>query len=390
VFTPNQSPPPAELTAIVLAAGASTRMHGFKPLLDLGGQSVLARVVGLLQNGGAAPVVVVTGHRAPELEPLVRQLGARPVFNPAHVQGMFSSLRAGLAALPSRAEAFFLLPVDIPLVRAHTLIRLVQAWAAGQGPVLLPTFQGEPGHPPLISTELVPAIAAHDGAGGLRGFWEAHPGLIAEVPVADRFILRDQDRPEDYQALRDELPGYHAPSPAECLTLLSEVAGLSAELVIHSRAVGAVALALAQQVNTAGGGLDQDLALAGGLLHDLAKGTPDHAAAGAAQLRELGFAAVAPLAAGHVDLEVDGQAPLSEVELVHLADKLVQGGRLVGLEERFAAKLARHGDQAQARAAIQRRRETARLIRQRVEQAMGKSLDQALAKVDPGGTEWTG
>ncbi len=386
---PDQSQPPAELAAIVLAAGASTRMHRFKPLLDLGGRSVLARVVGLLQEGGASPVLVVTGHRAPELEPLIRRLGAKPVFNPAHAQGMFSSLQAGLSALPSRGEAFFLLPVDIPLVRGHTLIRLLQAQAAGQGPVLLPTFQGEPGHPPLISCELVPAIASYSGAHGLRGFWEAHPGLIAEVPVADRFILRDLDQPEDYQALRAELAGYHAPDPDECLALLGEVAGQPAELVAHSRAVGAVALALAQQVNAAGGALDQDLALAGGLLHDLAKGAPDHAATGAAQLEELGFGAVAPLAAGHLDLEVDRQALLSEVELVHLADKLVDGARLVGLEERFAAKLARHGDQPQARAAIERRRETALRIRRRVEQAMGKRLDQALAKVDLGGAEET-
>lgn len=295
----NQSP-----AAVVLAAGLSSRMGKFKPLLLLGGQSVLARVVGLLRQGGAAPVLVVLGHRAAELEPVVRSLGAVPVINPDYEQGMFSSLRTGLAALPPDCPAFFLLPVDIPLVRTHTLTRLRAAWEQGLGPVLHPTFQGQWGHPPLIAAELAPAIMAYDGTGGLRGFWESRPELAREVPVADRFVLRDQDHPQDYEELTAALDGYQIPDQDECLALLEEVLELGPELVAHCRLVGRMAQALARAAQTKGAALNPRLALAGGLLHDVAKGQPDHPAAGAALLREMGFATVAPLAARHADIEL--------------------------------------------------------------------------------------
>lgn len=370
----------ASPAGMVLAAGLSSRMKQFKPLLPLGNQSVLARVVGLLRQGGASPVLVVLGHRAKELEPLVLSLGAMPVLNPDYEQGMFTSLRAGLAALPPACEAFFLLPVDIPLVRPHTLARLRAARNLGQGPVLHPTFQDERGHPPLISASLAPAIAAYDGPGGLRGFWDRHPELAQEVPVADRFILRDQDHPQDYAALKSELAGYDVPDQAECLALLQDVLRLDSGLVAHSQAVGQVALALALAARSAGAQVNPALALAGGLLHDVAKGQADHPAAGAALLRELGFAALAPLAAGHVDIEIKPDSPLSETELVHLADKLVAADHRVALDQRFENKMERKGDSPEAEAAIQRRWDLARRIAGRVEATLGMSLEDCLGK----------
>ncbi|MBU4276987.1 MAG: NTP transferase domain-containing protein [Proteobacteria bacterium] len=379
----NSNSPAAAIPAgLVLAAGLSSRMKQFKPLLPLGGQSVLARVVGLLRDAGAAPVLVVLGHRAAELEPVVRSLGATPVLNPYYEQGMFSSLRAGLAALPPTCRAFFLLPVDIPLVRPHTLARLRAAWDQGRGPVLHPTFRGEWGHPPLIAANLAPAIMAYDGPGGLRGFWDLHPELAQEVAVADRFILRDQDHPQDYDALKAELPGYDTPDQAECLALLREVLQLEPELVAHSVMVGRVAQALAQAARKAGAAVSPSLALAGGLLHDVAKGQADHPAAGAELLAGLGFAAVAPLAARHVDIDLIPGAPLGEAELVHLADKLVQADRRVALGQRFEDKLARKGNSPEARAAIQRRWDLARSITQRVEAALSMGLEECLERAD--------
>ncbi|MBU1154295.1 MAG: NTP transferase domain-containing protein [Proteobacteria bacterium] len=363
---------------LVLAAGLSSRMKQFKPLLPLGGQSVLARVVGLLRGAGAAPVLVVLGHRATELEPVVRSLGATPVLNPDYEQGMFSSLRAGLAALPPTCRAFFLLPVDIPLVRPHTLARLHAAWDQGRGPVLHPTFQGEWGHPPLIAASLAPDIMGYDGPGGLRGFWDLHPELAQEVAVADRFILRDQDHPQDYDALKAELPEYDTPDEAECLALLRELLLLKQELVAHSVMVGRVAQALAQAARKAGAAVSPSLALAGGLLHDVAKGQADHPAAGAELLAGLGFAAVAPLAARHVDIDLIPGAPLGEAELVHLADKLVQADHRVVLDQRFEDKLARKGNSPEARAAIQRRWDLARSIAQRVEAVLGIGVEECL------------
>lgn len=377
---PYPSPDNPSPAGVVLAAGLSSRMGEFKPLLPLGEQSVLGRVVGLLRQGGADPVLVVLGHRAAELEPVARSLGAVPVFNPDYEQGMFSSLGAGLAALPPNCPAFFLLPVDIPLVRYHTLASLRAAWEQGLGPVLHPTFQGQWGHPPLIAAELAPAIMAYDGPGGLRGFWDRHPELAHEVPVADRFILRDQDHPRDYAEMKAALADYQIPDQEECLALLKEVLESGPELVAHCRLVGRVAQALAQAAQGQGAALNPRLALAGGLLHDVAKGRPDHPAVGAALLRDMGFAAVAPLAARHADIDVAPGAPLSEAELVHLADKLVKDDRRVSLSRRFGITQERKGHTPEARAAIQGRWDLARFIAERVEAVLGESLEECLRR----------
>eukprot|EP01022_Parablepharisma_sp_SALTPOND_P008872 TRINITY_DN137152_c0_g1_i1.p2 TRINITY_DN137152_c0_g1~~TRINITY_DN137152_c0_g1_i1.p2 ORF type:complete len:371 (+),score=100.32 TRINITY_DN137152_c0_g1_i1:82-1194(+) len=326
------------LAGRVLAAGVASRMKQVQPLLPLGGQSVLARGVGLLKGAGADPVLVVLGPRAEEMAPEVRRLGAVPVLNAEYEQGMFSSLRTGLSALPAACQAFFLLPVDIPMVRPHTLARLRAAWAQGQGPVLHPTFQGERGHPPLISTGLAEAIADYQGPGGLRGFWEQAPDMAHEVPVADRFILRDQDHPEDYAAMKAELIDYDTPDQTECLALLTDVLELAPGLVAHSVMVGRVAQALALAAKQAGAALSPELALAGGLLHDVAKGQPDHPAAGAALLGEMGFAKLAPLAARHIRIEIAPNAPVDEAELVHLADKLVKADQRVAWTNALGTK----------------------------------------------------
>jgi len=144
--------------------------------------------------------------------------------------------------------------------------------------------------------------------------------------------------------------------------------------------VGRVAQALAQAAQEMGAAVSPALALAGGLLHDVAKGQADHPAAGAELLRELGFPAISPLAAKHVDIDIAPGVPLGEAELVHLADKLVQADHRVALDARFEDKLARKGGSPEARGAIQRRWDLARSIARRVEAALGMGLEECLSR----------
>src|ERR1035437_1975917 len=100
----------SRLAAIVLAAGYSSRMAEFKPLLPLAGSTALERCIGLFHAAGVAEVIAVLGHRAEELQPLAERAGARCIFNSRFEQGMFSSLFARRRALSSGGEAAFGLP----------------------------------------------------------------------------------------------------------------------------------------------------------------------------------------------------------------------------------------------------------------------------------------
>ncbi len=186
-------------------------MQGFKPLLDVGGQTFLEHAIGLFRRGGIEDIVTVVGHRAQELLPVVQAAASRPVINVRYRDGMFSSIQAGIAALSDSGDAFFLLPVDIPLVRPATVRQLIEGFYGHlKPPVCHPRFQSRRGHPPLISCRLIDQTLAYDGPDGLRGFLRSVEDQAIDITVNDPFIHLDADTDEDLTALREKYSRYGA------------------------------------------------------------------------------------------------------------------------------------------------------------------------------------
>ncbi|MFY9942037.1 MAG: DVU_1551 family NTP transferase, partial [Desulfobacterales bacterium] len=345
---------PASVAALILSAGFSERMGDFKPLMTLGGETLLERAVRLFQSVGVRAVHVVVGHRAAELTPRVEGVGGRCVFNPAYAEGMFSSVVAGAACLAAGTEAFFVLPVDIPLVRPSTLRELLRALPEGGSAVCHPIFGGRRGHPPLIGGRYIQRILSWREDGGLAallGRLEAH---ALDVPVVDEGIHLDMDRPEDHRRLAALLERRGVLSPAECGALLDRLQ-VSPAVAAHCRAVADVALRVAEALNAAGSGLDLGLVWGAALVHDMLRGAPDHALRGGALLRALDVPLMAEVVEAHMNIALQTEGPVREAEVVYLADKLVMGDRFVGLDERFAERLGQKTADPQARAAARRR-----------------------------------
>ncbi len=140
-----------KISAIILAAGYSSRMGTLKPILKLGDKTILERAIRLFRDVGIEDVIVVVGHGAEQIIPIVHDCGARAVMNGQFDRGMFSSVQAGVNALSPESEAFFVLPVDIPSVSSQTIRDLLTAYWGGKSKIVVPAFQGRRGHPPLIS-----------------------------------------------------------------------------------------------------------------------------------------------------------------------------------------------------------------------------------------------
>jgi CTP:molybdopterin cytidylyltransferase MocA len=357
-------------------------MKDFKPLLPLGRLTALERAMTTFLEAGVEDLRIVTGHRGAELEAVVTRLGGRVVHNRDYAAGMFSSVRAGVGTIGSEVDAFFVLPVDIPLVRPATIKRLIAARQQSPGGIIYPTFAGLRGHPPLIAAHHAGTIVAWTGNDGLRGVLGQVEAVPLEVAVADSCILRDMDSPDDYRRLTELVPRLDIPTPMECLMLLEQVLRVDQRIVCHGRQVARLATELAGALNRAGSSLDQELLSAAGLLHDLARHEPDHAMAGARLLREYGFAAVARLVASHMDLIVNERRPVGEAELLYLADKLVLGERTVSLTERLQTARSRFGHDADALRRLEIRLETARIIQRRCELQLGCPLQVALSGGD--------
>lgn len=188
-----------KLPAIVAAAGLSVRMGTSKPLLEVGGRSFLAHVLGALQEGGALPILVVVRELdSPESEEAKAQ-GGIPVLNPDPAPGPISSLQAGIRALPEGTRGTLFCPSDHPLFAAETVQALIGAFLAGEAPLVAPAFNGKRGHPVIFGRELFPELLCQElpeGARTVVGRYLEHRLL---VPVQDPGILADIDTLDDYK-----------------------------------------------------------------------------------------------------------------------------------------------------------------------------------------------
>lgn len=344
--------------ALILAAGFSSRMQPhFKPLLPLplpeGHLSALAGLCALYQSEGVHPVVV-GGNRAEDTKRAAEACNAAFALNPHPEKGMFSSIRAGSAALPGDCTHFFVHPVDIPLVRRMSVRALLEEAEHSPDVPLIPAWRGSTGHPPLFPAAMLPSLRDAGDEGCLRDLLQgACPRL---VPVADSFIVQDMDTPEEYAALCTLAPSQDILSPEEAKEFLA-VRRVQERGRLHCLAVGAVAEAFALALNRARAlrretPLSPSLALAGGIVHDVCKGQEHHEAAAGRLFRSLGMERMARLVEDHRDLTLPDDSPLSERELVFLADKYVRGSSPVPLRERFQSKMERFADDAEACAAI--------------------------------------
>ena len=362
------------ITAIILAAGYSSRMGVFKPLLDLGGRPVITRIVETFRQAGIDEVIVVAGYRKELIIPVIEGAGARAAVNERYEEGMFSSVIAGMSAMEHGPQAFIVLPADIPLVRAATIRSLVNGFMEGRNRILVPSFRGSKGHPPLISVSLQGAIMEFTGENGLKGALEELESETGKVEVPDGNILFDVDNPADYGEMKERWKSREIPSEPECEALMDLMPGMDERTRRHSTEVARVADCIAGSLNETGAGIDRGIVLAAALLHDLAKGKPNHAREAARIVREAGFHGIAEAIITHMDIEPGQGQDISAGEILFLADKLVSGDRLVSLTDRFAQATARYGDDTDALEAIEARYHTALLIQERIEARTGRPL----------------
>jgi HD superfamily phosphodiesterase len=302
------------------------------------------------------------------------------VTNPEYDRGMFSSVRIGVGELDQSVTRFFVTPADIPLVRPETIGRLVRQGRVARGgaaDVVYPLLDGAEGHPPLVSGALRAEIRTADPRGGLRELLVGHAAASAVVDVDDPGVLLDADTPEDLVRIRELAAGEGLPDEAGCLRLLAEH-GVPRARIGHSLVVSAVASALARALNARRQHLVASLVTAGALLHDIAREQPRHADAGADLLERLGYRRVAAVVRPHARLGERAADEPDEAQVVYLADKLVQGTRVVGLDARFAVRLERYAGDEAALAAVRARKEEAQRVLRHVEQALGGAVDEVL------------
>jgi putative nucleotidyltransferase with HDIG domain len=287
---------------------------------------------------------------------------------------MFTSVQAGVRRLQPVHQAFFIMPVDVSLVREATIRRLLDAAAQHPEKIVYPLFGGKRGHPPLIPSKYIPAILSWRGGGGLKAFLNSLEDMALEVPVADSNVLFDIDTPDDYRLLLERFRRYEVPTDEECEAILTSICKVATERIRHCFKVAEVAAAIGRALNGSGHPVDTELIRIAAILHDIAKGQPKHDIIGGRILREMGFGKTGDVVAVHSDL-AGGNTGLSlEAKIVYLADKFVGGEKVVSIEERYNHPDWMPGIQKLAL----ERREVALNVKKELETLIGHSLEEVI------------
>lgn len=318
--------------AVIVAAGMSSRMGAFKPMLNIGSLSVVQHVITTFRQAGVEQIVVVTGHNAAQLETHLADSGVLFLHN-EHYQTtqMFDSAKIGLSYLKETCDRVLFTPVDIPLFSPETVQKLV----ASGTELASPLCNGKQGHPLMLSSRLIDLILKDSGEGGLKGAVARLNVPMTHVKVDDSGVLHDADTPEEFQVLLAQYRKASCPSDLEIEQMLNE-ANTPEHIRAHCKTVAEKALHLASQIDQA---VDSALLHAACLLHDLARAShKDHAAAAADFLMQKGYSMLAEIVGQHHDLK---ECASVEAQLLYLADKLIQETHEVTLQERFSASKAK-------------------------------------------------
>ena len=195
------------VAALVLAAGRSTRMGAINKLIaEIGGKPLVRIAAEQALASHASPVVVVTGHQHEKVEAALAGLPVRIVHNPDYADGLGTSLKTGIAAVPADVDGAVVCLGDMPQVDAALIDKLIGAFDPERGAlVVVPSIAGRRGNPVLWSRRFFADLMAIQGDIGARHLIGAYAEAVVEVPVDGAAALTDVDTPESFSAVKAEI-----------------------------------------------------------------------------------------------------------------------------------------------------------------------------------------
>ncbi len=193
------------IAAVILAAGAATRMGKIKQLLTYRGRTLVEHAIAQAQGAGFSPVVAVVGAEAEAVREAVERTGASAAFNPDWPLGMGSSITTGVAAvleMAPEADAVAVLLADQPYITDVHLLGMCREFEMGGGPILAARYAETFGVPAIFSKDVIPVLQAlSQGAGARQILRQSGAGVVGyALPEASM----DVDTPEDFANLGED------------------------------------------------------------------------------------------------------------------------------------------------------------------------------------------
>ncbi len=190
------------ISCILLAAGASTRFGSPKALVRIGANSIIERTLAMLLSTKISEIIVVLGADAEKISPkILKNSGIRIVVNENYSQGQTSSFKAGLTNLDSDTEGILLMPVDMPFIKKETIDLLIEVFLKNQSLIVVPTYAGKNGHPPIFSKMLFRDFKALKNDEPLSLLIRKHEKETLKLPVKDAGCVQSFNTPQEFKQL---------------------------------------------------------------------------------------------------------------------------------------------------------------------------------------------
>jgi len=187
------------VTAIILGAGQSSRMGRPKLLLPFGDSTMIGTVINHVLASSVEKTIVVLGSNFDSHQEVIKDYPVEIVNNSRYHEGMFSSVKCGLEAVPETSDAVMVLLGDQPMIQAEEMDQLIESYRDSEKEIAIATHGNKRGHPILFGRKFISEITGYPGEASLRDLLQKHPSEILEIKTGSDRILRDIDTENDYQ-----------------------------------------------------------------------------------------------------------------------------------------------------------------------------------------------
>ncbi|MFA5087619.1 MAG: nucleotidyltransferase family protein [Candidatus Omnitrophota bacterium] len=194
------------ISAILLTAGLSSRFLSPKALAGINGSTVIRYLQNKLLESEVAEIIIVLGAHAPEIKPyILKHKKVKVVYNKDYILGQTSSFKVGWSVVASPIQGVLLMPVDYPAVTVETINLICRSFALSSPLLLIPTFEGKKGHPPVFHVALREEIMRLDNSAGLNQIARQHVRETVYLPVQDPGVRATFNTPEELGKLKKNL-----------------------------------------------------------------------------------------------------------------------------------------------------------------------------------------
>lgn len=362
-----------KISGLIVAAGLSSRMNDFKPLMEIENKPLIINTINSLRKSGIEDINIVVGYRAKDIERCVKNENVNIIYNNNYNNTfMYDSFKLGLEKIKNNCDAVTFLPGDVGFVSKYTIDLLVKEIYKNKSKIVYPVYKEVIGHPPIISSICFDYLLNYNGKNGLKGGMEHFEECSKKIDTPDKFILCDMDYKEEFYKVKHDFENRQILSLEECIYLLSYF-HVSNSIINHGKKVKEICEDLSNSINKNKKIINIDLIKSASILHDIKRQEKNHAEVGADLLESLGYDKIAYIVRSHMKLKNEMEDVINENTILYYGDKLVVEDEFVDLNKRFQEKLNKYNDNEEIQANIMKKYKTTLKIKSNIISIIGRN-----------------